>query len=351
MKRLIIADLKSNNNYGICTGHYYALAANYQKVFYSNFEVKIASGPIYLAHFKPEEMLMLPCDYIVGDSKLMNILRMLRNGHSLYKQTKRDDIIIVQQSQPAMIMITLILTFFFRPKSIIQIQYTEEPMHRKYFRILARLGRRVIKAIICPNESVGKAYGVPYHVASDYIYTPCENNDEVSYTNKSYDCCIVGRIAKEKGVADAVSALAGKKVSILVAGAPQDKDEESLIRSIGKNYANITLRLEYLSEKDYLHCIRKSRYAILNYGEAYAERSSGVVLDTIFNGLPIIGHRCKALQFIEDNNLGVLYNTIEEVDFETLLKEDKYNEFRSSILQYKNILLKEAQQFKDFISE
>lgn len=348
MRRLIIADLKSNNNHGICTGHYYALAANYQQVFCNDIDVKIASGPIYLARFKPEEMLMLPCDYIAGDSKVKNFIRMIRNGRSLYNQTTLDDIIIIQQSQPAMIMLTLLLTFLFRPKSIIQIQYTEEPMRRPYFRLLALLGRHVIKTILCPTEQVGKAYKVPYYVVSDYIYVPRDNKNETSFSRKNYDCCIVGRIAREKGVADAVSTLAGSRPSILVAGVPQDREEERIIRSKA-TCNNITLRLEYLSNDDYQSCIQQSRYAILNYGSAYAERSSGVVLDTIFNGLPIIGRRCKALQFIEDKGLGVLYDKIEEIDFDHLLNEDTYQAFCHSISIYKEQLLIEAQQFKEFI--
>lgn len=41
--------------------------------------------------------------------------------------------------------------------------------------------------------------------------------------------------------------------------------------------------------------LEASKYAILNYSGEYSNRSSGVVFDTLFNGVPVIGKKCQYL--------------------------------------------------------
>ena len=335
MKRIIIADLKSNNNNGICTGHYYALAENYRDVFSPFCEVKIASGPIYLKRFKKEEMLLLPYDYIAGESKIKNLIRIFFNARFLFKHVGKDDVVIVQQSQPAMILLVLLFTFFGQCK-LFQIQYSEEPMRRFSFKVMMFFARKKIKGLICPNEIVGNAYRLPYIVVPDYIYVEKETNKpRIAYSEKVYDFAFVGRIAKDKGVAEAVKAMGGKSYTLLVAGLPQNQEEENSLKDTAAKCSNIKLKLEYVDDDDYDNYINNSRYCVLNYQGTYVERSSGVVLDTIFRGVPIVGRKCRALQFVEDENLGFLYDDINEYNFSDLLNENKYASYLFSIDAYK----------------
>lgn len=340
MKRLIIADLKSNNNHGICTGHYFALAKNYQDAFSDVADVKIASGPMYLQKFKREEMILLPCDFVAVESKIKNVWRMIRNGWALFQQVKEDDIIVIQQSQPAIILLTIILTCF-RKNGVYQIQYSEEPMKRLYYRFFFWLKRKYIKGTLCPNETVGKVYGVPYLVVPDYLYVEKNNVKSKSNVEKKYDFCSVGRIEPDKGVADAVKALSGKPVRYLVAGVPQDEHEESTIRSVAAQNGNIILDLSYISDEKYTQYLQESRYCILNYRGSYSERSSGVVLDTLFAGVPVIGSKCDALKFVEEQNLGILYDDMNDIDWDVLSDKEKYEGFLQSIDAYRN-------KFKDY---
>lgn len=346
--RLIIADIKSNNNNGICTGHYYAFAANYQNIFRTRCEVKIASGPIYRKKFKGEDMIMLPCDYIVGDSKFKNIIRMLHNGWNLFALTKKDDVIILQQSQPAMILFTLLLTCFGR-RNIYQVQYSSEPMRRFYYRIMFYLKRKYFKGILCPNDEVGRAYGIPYLVLPDYIYIGTYASDWLSYDSKKYDFCSVGRITGGKGISETVSVMAGKPYSMIIAGQAQDTKEESTIKKYIMGCSNIDLKMKYITDDKYKEYISSSRYSILNYQEEYSDHSSGVVFDFLFNGVPVIARRCKSLQFIEDNHLGLLYDNIQDVDFSSLLNNDFYVGYINSIKNYCDSFRKHINNLTEFL--
>lgn len=333
MKRVIIADLKSTNHGGTYPGHYLAVAKNYRAVFKNICELHIASGPICQDKFDRSEMIMLPCDSMAGESKVKNICRMIKNGWSLFRQTKPDDVIIIQQSQPAMILLTLILTCF-RKNGVYQIQYSDEPMRRFYYRLFFRLKRRYIKGTICPNEIVGKAYGVPYLVIPDYIYCGESKRVESDYVAKNYDFCSVGSIAKDKGVADTARIMSLKPYSMIIAGYALDKEEAKKINGYADQSNCIDTNLNFLSEQQFNDYLNGSRYTILNYTGSYAERSSGIVLDTLFKGVPVIGRRCKALDFVEKENLGILYDNLEDIDFEALLNKDRHQEFVDSINKY-----------------
>lgn len=350
MKRIVIADLKSNNNHGVCSGHYYALASNYKDVFCDCCEVKIAGGPIYLKQFKQEDLLLLPHDYINGDSKLKNLFRMISNAWRLFRRVDKDDVVIIQQSQPTMILLALLLTYWGQ-SNVFQIQYSEEPMRRPLFRIMMKMAHGRIKGLICPNEIVGKAYGVPYVVVPDYIYIE-KNNPSLIDTPlaKKYDYAAVGRITSGKGVAEAVTAIANKNCTMIVAGMPQAKSEEKTIKECVSKCKNIEAKLEYICDQDYDFYICSSRYCLLNYQDDYAERSSGVVLDTIFRGVPVVGRRCRALQFIEDNNLGVLYDDVKDFDFSSLLNDRDYAVFLSSIALYKHKIAAFREKLIEFVS-
>ena len=91
----------------------------------------------------------------------------------------------------------------------------------------------------------------------------------------------------------------------------------------------------------------EAKFCILNYQGVYAERSSGVVLDILFAGLPVVGHRTFAMQFIEQEQLGILFDNIESLNPETFLRSDIRERFRQNIaiylkkhIEYRNAFLK-----------
>ena len=318
MARVILADLKSADANGICVGHYFALASNYDQVFSPHCDFKISGGPLYEKQFKKESLIVLPHSFVEGDNKLKNFFRMLFNAKKLFSSIDKDDVVIIQDSQPAMILFVLLLTYFGKA-NLFQIHYSEGPMRRWYFRAMMKFARRNIKGVLCPNENVGKAYAVPYICVPDYIYVEQKSFSKKQYAEKKIDFMSIGRIVNDKGILETAKAFVNSPHSLLIAGKPDENfDVKQLVMTAEKN-KKISVFLDYLSESDFKRYIEESRYCILNYQGSYVERSSGVVLDTLFKGVPIVGRRCRALQFIEDYGMGFLYDDINDFDFSKIL--------------------------------
>lgn len=72
MTNLIIADIKSFNNNGKSTGHYFSVAKNYLDLYSNICNVKIAGGPIYNRHFKNNELFNLPYETKSTNNKIIN---------------------------------------------------------------------------------------------------------------------------------------------------------------------------------------------------------------------------------------------------------------------------------------
>lgn len=347
--RLFIADLRSNNNKGVCTGHFFAVAENYKQMFETDCDVKIAGGPIYKTHFKEDDLFLLPCDSICDDIKIKNIFRVLRNAWKLFRYVKKDDVIVLQQSVPAMILFSILLTYF-GSSNVYMIQYNEEPMHRFYFKIMMLLAGNRIKGIVCPNDKVGIAYKRPYIVVPDYIYVNTEKEIVIPFSEKKFDFCIVGRLNKDKGVLDVINFFKDKPFSLLIAGNPDNDEIKQKILEISEDAVNIKVQLGYLSENDYKLFLSYSRFCILNYYGDYANRSSGVVYDTIFSGVPVVGRECSALQVVKKYDVGLLYKDISSFNPLNIMNGELYEEYQKKIKLYKLENNRNLERLKTFLN-
>lgn len=343
MKRLIIADLKSFNNGYKQTGHYFTLARNYQELFSTICQVNVTGGPIYRTGFKEEELLSLPYDYIVGDNVLKNKWGTLMNCYHLMRQTQADDIIVLQMSGAVTNFFALIL-FGSKKKKVYSIQYDTEALNTPIKRLIYQLAKDKIAGIICPSDTIGKRFHLPYCVVSDYIYAsdPAQT-ESIPFTEKKYDFAMVGRISPEKGIIEALKRLVTTPYRIIVAGKPQNKEIEQQLQKITISTPNIELHLGFVSDNDFHYYLRQSKYSLMNYQGVYASRSSGVVLDALFNGTPIIGHRSMALQFIEEEEVGLLYNDITQIDLSIVEDAQQYHFYTKRI----NCYLQKHRQYKE----
>lgn len=341
MKNLIIADVHSNNNNGICTGHYIPLARMYYVMFKSFVNIKISSGPIYLKSFSKDLVIQLPYDMIAGDSFIVNRMKALVNSYNLYKKVKGDTIIL-QDGRPVTNH-TGIALFYHKKSKLFLIKYTTNGLHSFFGRMLWAFIKNRVDGVICPNNEVGKAFGLPYCVVPDYIYTGDIKQCPISYADKKFDFCVVGRLNKDKGVVQTVKKLAETKFKTLIAG-QADKDYEQEIIDACHGADNIELRLGYVSDADYNNYINYSRYCILNYQGEYSNRSSGVVFDIIFSGVPVVGNLCKALDFIEENRIGHIYDDLNTFDAEMLFDENLYSTYLENINLYR-------QKHKDYLKK
>ncbi len=341
MKNLIIADIKSFNNNGKSTGHYFSLCHNYQQLFKDKYKVRIAGGPIYLSGFNDKELLLLPYDYVKGGNKLINIWHTLMNAKHLFNITGKDDIIVFQMSAAATSFLCMFL-FASRKHKIFSIQYDNESIDSFIKRCLFRLARKKISGVICPYEQIALHYKLPYCIVSDYIYKGDNLEPVIPFEKRKYDICMIGRIVPEKGVIEAAQYLAGKRYKVIIAGEVSSPELEKELKEIVSICNNIELKLGFISDVEFKYYIQNSKYTLLNYHGVYTNRSSGVVLDTLFMGTPVIGHTCLALQFVEENNIGILFDNIENLDLSLLNNNDKWYFYIDSI----NVYLKKHVEYK-----
>lgn len=346
MKRLVIADIKSFNNNGIQTGHYFSLARNYQSLFKDKFNVKVAGGPIYSTGFNKSHRFQLPYDWIHGKNRFKNIWRLFMNARYLFTLTTSNDIIIMQMASSATTFLAIAI-FASKHHKIYSIQYDTEALDSPLKKLIYQFAKHKISGIICPAEQIGKHYSQPYCVVSDYIYSGNEDLKIIPFSEKKYDFCIVGRIVPEKGVVEAVERLANSSYRVLVAGKPSSEAIENRLFEIAYNHPNIELHLGFVSDEDFYNYLKLSKYSLMNYQGVYTNRSSGVVLDTLFNGTPVLGHRCLAMQFVEDNAVGKLYDDISTVDLSIVEDETIWENQIKSIKKY----LKTHQVYKNRLIE
>ena len=345
MKDVIIADIRTHALLGWVSGHFIPLAKNYVEIFKDACDVKVAGGPAYLQSFKKEIMVSLP--YNVNGTSLRDKLHTFVNCWVLFRKGCGKSIIL-QQSSVATAYLALVMLYHRRSRIFI-IQYSKTGIDSQLKRLLYGLAKKNIDGIICPNDEVGKAYGRPYIVVPDYIYTGDLNISTIPFSDKIYDFCFVGRLSPEKGVVEAIKFLLDKPYKILIAGKPQTEELKNEILHVCDGASNVELHLGYLEEEDYYCYIHRSRYSVLNYTSEYSVRSSGVVYDMLFNGTPVIGRRCSALNFIDEQTLGVIYDNLGDVNPIKLMNVNYYQELQQNIVEYRKSHLHYKEKLQKFI--
>ena len=345
MKNIIIADLKSNNNKGKSTGHYFAVAQNYFELYTKTHNVLIAGGPIYKIRFSNDKLFKLPLDTKTANNVLKNKLNFFKNAFYLFRRTNLNDILIIQKCGIITTFIAIVLFAKKKRNNIFMIEYDTEALNSNIKRFIYIFAKKKIKGFICPNKTIGLAYGKPYCVVTDYIYT-FPKEPFIPYSHKIYDFCIVGSIWPDKGVIEIAEKFKHTNYKLIIAGKPCNNIIKNQLESITQNSPNITLNLGYISENDYYNYIINSKYCILNYQGCYNERSSGVVLDVLFRHVPIIAHRCNATSLIEEENVGLLYNNLNEFNPDTVLNKNIYNKYIEGI---NNFLSKQESYKKELI--
>lgn len=333
MRKLIIADVKSNNNKGKSVGHYFSIAQNFLDLYGRTIPTLVAGGPVFNQRFTDSEMFHLPFDSITGKTSLQNKRKTLLNCRYLFRKTNKEDVIVFQHSGAVTTFLGIAL-FARKQNNVYVIQYDTDALSNPLKRLIFKFAKKKIKGILCPNERIGDAYGINYCCVTDYIYPNFDKQMEFRLLkDKPYDFSIVGSISPDKGTVEAARALSKTNFKVLIAGKANQEESELLI-AISKKAANIELHLGYVSDEDYKKYISLAKYSILNYKGVYSERSSGVVLDILFSGIPVVGRKCNALSFIEKEKVGMLYDDISHFDFSSVLNESTYKERQVKLSQF-----------------
>lgn len=333
MTKIIIADICSLNRNGKTSGHYFPVAQNYLNMF--GDQCIVAGGPIYKNQFT-KHLMQLPYDHIYNENIWIAKWHEIINCKTLFQHAKGN--IIVMQS--VAIITTFISIFLFYKKNnskLFFIQYYDECLNSFWKRILYNLIKDKINGIICSSDKVGKKFNKPYIVVTDYIYTDDINTiNKLPYEERIYDYSLVGGIYKDKGQLEAIKHLANRGLKILIAGQVREEGILEELNKVAKEDPLIEMNIGYITDDEYHQYIRQSKYCILNYSGTYNERSSGVVLDILFDGTPVIGNKCGALDLIHSNNLGYIYDDITNFDPQRLLNKHAHTYYLENIFKYLN---------------
>lgn len=330
--KVFIADIHSSTVNGKRTGHFIALARNYKELF--GDDCIVAGGPVYKNSFKEEDLLVLPYNVVLGQNSLIVRFKNFVNAIRLFRKAKGQCIVLQQCA--TITLFFCILLFYHKRSRLFMIQYSLEGFRMGMGSLLYKLAKHKIDGLICPNDMVGKAYGIPYCVVPDYIYTKgaLDRTALIPFKERKYDFGIIGRIAPGKGCVESAKILAGTKYKIIIAGRPQNQELENELKKACEGCDNIELRLGFISDEEYKYLMNQCRYSLLNYQEEYSRRSSGVVFDMLFSGIPVVGNHCLALDFIGEKKLGCLYDSLDDFDLDSIMDEKLYNSYLDNIVEY-----------------
>lgn len=328
--RIIIADINSRCTQGVLTGHGFAVAENYRQLGTEDTEIVVAGGPAYAKRFPNAIVLDYDADAALPNKE--NKRRNLHNIKQLFRLCPQDTIVF----QSSAVATTFLGIALYKPRTcrVFMIQYNTMGLDSFLKRAFFASAKRLINGIICPTDAIGKAYGRPYCVVPDYIYSSSQQRKAIPYEQKVYDFCMVGLIYPDKGTVEAARLLADSPHKVLIAGKPATPEIAEELTAIAAKAPNITLRLGYLTEEEYRQSLTESRYCILNYRGGYATHSSGVIYDTLFSGVPVVGRRCEALRLVEENGVGILADELSSTTFSRVLTADQHHSFCNHIQHF-----------------
>ena len=326
--KVILADPISWTVSGKQTGHYRAVAKNYVAALSPFVSVVVAGGPAYQSVC--DNVLILPQNQSDKYGHLHNKLVALRNCRALFH--KAGENVVVLQSVGFTTLLIGILLYASRKNRLFLIHYRPIESYGLLYRVLWCFVKRKIRGVLSSSEEFGRTYDVPHISVPDYFYVgedkPCKTIDRI------YDFVSVGIQHPDKGVLAFAEKVAKSQYTMLIAGTVPCAELKQNLESLAEKHQNIHLDLRYMTEDEYDMAIRSGRYAVMNYTDAYATHSSGVVFDFIYRGVPVVGRDCKALSLILDNRMGLLYRSLDEIDLDVTADDKVYAEFMANIDKY-----------------
>lgn len=347
MKNIIIADISSIKKNGQCFGHYAKVAKMYQRMFFPFSQVKVAGGPIYKNIVSESDLVMLPFDSDVDilASKiyiLKSKVKYILNAKKLFEKVE-DEVIVCQPYSFMAWMLSIIL--FGHKKNIYLIEYKNE-RQGILNQIFFKMAKKHIKGVICPNKEVGMSYDLPFLCVPDYIY--CDEEKQNKDCDSIYDVGVIGIMSEGKDIEDVVDSFSGTNTKVLIAGYFSDKDRvEQLVH---KKTSNITIVDKYLSEEEYESFFEQVRFVILPYKNYYRYASSGIIFDILFHHRPVIVKKFPNFEFVEEFNVGVVYQeSLYELSDSTISKEN-YEKFSENIDRYLEENRKNIRFLFDFLA-
>lgn len=326
--KVVIADISSIKMNSTIYGHYGKVARMYLNLLGKN--ACAAGGPVYKNRFADSERVDLPYDFDLSavnskKERLLFKLHSIINGIHLFK-TVKNSVIVCQPYSFMSWMAAILLTK--KRNKIYLIEYRDE-LDKKINRVLFKLAKRKIDGVLCPNDRVGRIFGLPYLVLTDYIYD--KETLPAHSENAKYDFGVIGIMSRDKDVSDVVKTFNGTDYKVLIAGHFGGRKDEVC----GQYTDNITVVDKYLTNEEYEQAFADSDCIILPYGDAYKNQSSGVIFDVLFRAKPVITKDFDSFRFVKDSGAGVLYkHTLAELDFKKVTSKENKDKMYANVCRF-----------------
>lgn len=343
-KKVGIVDTLTLTKDGRIYGHFNKTAEQFFSILSSNTEVAIIGGKTYCSYFEKQNIIRLPFfttkDEFDSKNKIIKyIIRIKSIINTLFSLASDCDVLIFQDANQT-VLYTL-LKYIPVQKDVYLIKYSVEKRNKTNI-AYAKIKDK-ISGIITSIEDVGNFYGTRYLIIPDYF--PIET--QKVEVEKKYDFAVLGTGMLYKDYEDVVNCFKNRSERVLIAGHFSDLERFQKLKAIST--ANITLRNEYLSDSEYIECICSTKYILLPYKpEGYEEKSSGVVLDAVYRGVPVVTTDLKSFQFIKNSGIGYVYkgslsSVIDEID--SLNAED----FKETLTQFTDEQMKKGLRIPHFL--
>lgn len=342
--KIAIVDTLSLHSNGKIFGHFEKVAIQYYDILNSKFDVTIMGGSAYSVDNR--KFTQLPCDICKIDfdsaSKVRKIINKLKAVINIIAALLSDNEALIFQDCNQSVLYML-LRFYRGKKKIFLIKYNIETRN-KTDKLLYNLKNHVA-GVITNLESVAKHYRFEnYVIVPDYFpMNPIDAKEK-----KIYDFVCLGTVIDSKDYEDVTTAISkSKRYTLKIAGYFKDKKRHSKLLK----YENERISIEdkYLSDEEYDYLIKSSKYVVLPYkAKGYNNRSSGVVLDSVYKGTPVICSNLEAFRFVKEYTLGIVYkdgfhNALQDV------KTVDYSKLCNNILEWVDLKNKDKERLLNFV--
>lgn len=314
MKKLLVVDITSLSRNMSIYGHGIKVAHTYKNALGKQFEVYICGGAPYKNEFN-EAFESLPFYTDLNDSRYIRLIKGCINAVNAL--LKSGDILIFQNQD----ITPLYFVLSFWPKCLIKkkifiIEYSNplntpsRPKECKYFDKI----QHKIDGVITSLEDVGNIVKCNAFIIPDYFP---DKSVKPKDCEKKYDFACLGTISEKKELEKMVGCIKNTKYKLLIAGKFLDEGRKQSLLDL--RLENVTIVDAYLDSDEYNAYLKEARFVVLPYNRKhYEEKSSGVALEAIYNGVPVIAPNIKSFKFVEDYGLGILYNDSFAESFQEL---------------------------------
>lgn len=174
------------------------------------------------------------------------------------------------------------------------------------------------------------------------------NSKEIKYYNKPiYKLCTFSRVMKEKGIEDAINVVCNinkNRDSTIYSLDIYGQIEPKYIERFNKIISEVPYYISYKGcvDADKSTDILKDYFLLLFPTYYHGEGFAGTIIDSYSSGLPILASNWKFNSEIVHNDVGNIFNSIEEL--ETFLTDYALHPEKMNVL--KENCLKEAEKYK-----